>query len=176
MIGFVWVGGRPSLDLCNTRLPTDDLLATPDDVTAWLAAAGLATPVAAPCDQDVQRVRALRDDLRVAFVAHDPRSVADIVGEWLTGAPGHLAIDRDSLRASFCPDVATCTCLLVPALLDAIDLARDGIGRVRECAAPDCTMIYWDGSRNGSRRWCSMERCGARAKAHTYYARKRGRA
>lgn len=174
MTEFTWVGGRPSLDLCNTATPDGDLLLEPGDVCAWLAEAGLSRP-ANPCDQDVQRVRALRAALRAAFVNHDADDVADIVSEWLTAAPGHLLIDRTSMRTSFCPDVQTCECVLVPALLDALDLAREGIDRVRECASDRCSMIYLDGSRNGSRRWCSMERCGARAKAHAYYERKRGR-
>ncbi len=58
-------------------------------------------------------------------------------------------------------------------MLDALELARDWSGRVRECAAPACPVIYLDTSRNRSRRWCSMERCGARAKATAYYQRHR---
>ncbi len=172
MAEFVWVGGRPALDLCNTVLHDRDLLQQPSDVSEWLTAAGFAVP-ANPCSQDVERVRALRDALRQAFVRHDAADVADIVSEWLTAAPGHLAIDRQSLRTSFCPDDVTCVCQFVPALLDALDLARDELTRVRVCAADGCSMIYLDASRNGSRRWCSMERCGARAKAHAYYERKR---
>ncbi len=58
-------------------------------------------------------------------------------------------------------------------MLDALDLVRDSPGRVRECADPECPVIYLDTSRNRSRRWCSMEGCGARAKASTYYRRHR---
>ncbi len=174
MTQFTWLGGRPSLDLCNTQTPAGDLLQSPADMCHWLTTAGFTQP-ANPCAQDLQRVRALRDALRVAFVNHDADDVAEIASEWLMAAPGHLAIDRSSLRTSFCPDVNTCECTFVPALLDAIDLAREGIERVRVCAADNCSMIYLDSSRNGSRRWCSMERCGARAKAHAYYERKRGR-
>jgi predicted RNA-binding Zn ribbon-like protein len=36
--------------------------------------------------------------------------------------------------------------------------------------------MYVDRSRNGLRRWCQTEVCGARAKARRYYARKRGAA
>ncbi len=172
MTQFIWVGGRPSLDLCNTVTPDGDLLTDPGDVVEWLAEAGCSQPDST-CNQDVERVRAMRDALRRAFVNHDAANVADVVSEWLTVAPGRLEIDRSSLQPNFCPDVHTCECVFVPVLLDAIDLAREEIDRVRECASDACTMIYLDSSRNRSRRWCAMERCGARAKAHAYYERKR---
>ncbi len=173
MSAFVWIGGRPSLDLCNTVAGDAELLGQPDDVIAWLVEAGLGTPERPPVARDLERVRHLRTDLRTAFLTRDAEAIADVVAEWLRETPGRLAVDRASLRPSFCPEVSTCRCLLVPALLDALDLARDGIERVRECAAPDCTYIYADTSRNGSRRWCAMERCGSRAKSHAYYTRHR---
>ncbi|AND15709.1 hypothetical protein C5C18_10360 [Rathayibacter tritici] len=43
--------------------------------------------------------------------------------------------------------------------------------RLRRCAAPECRMLYLDTSRAGSRRWCSMQRCGNRAKVRAYRAR-----
>ncbi|MEV6911021.1 CGNR zinc finger domain-containing protein [Amycolatopsis sp. NPDC051071] len=30
----------------------------------------------------------------------------------------------------------------------------------RECSADDCYLLFFDTSRSGNRRWCSMERCG----------------
>jgi predicted RNA-binding Zn ribbon-like protein len=58
-------------------------------------------------------------------------------------------------------------------------MAREAIGmfgddhrdRVRECAASDCGLIFYDDSRAASRRWCSMQRCGNRAKVRAYRAR-----
>ncbi len=58
----------------------------------------------------------------------------------------------------------------------ALALARETPERVRTCAAPDCEALYLDTSRNRSRRWCSMEKGGARAKASAYYRRHRSEA
>ena len=44
MSAFVWIGGRPSLDLCNTAAAGVDLLGEPEDVIVWLVEAGLGTP------------------------------------------------------------------------------------------------------------------------------------
>jgi predicted RNA-binding Zn ribbon-like protein len=48
-------------------------------------------------------------------------------------------------------------------------------GRIRVCAAPDCGLLYLDQSRTGNRLWCSMQRCGTRAKVRTHRERSRGR-
>ena len=58
----------------------------------------------------------------------------------------------------------------------AIDvLTQDDLKRVKECpGADDCGWLFYDTSKNASRRWCSMEGCGSRVKMRHQYARKRG--
>jgi len=52
---------------------------------------------------------------------------------------------------------------------DAIDVfGADNAERVRECAADDCSLIFYDESRSNNRRWCSMQRCGNRAKVRAH--------
>ncbi|QHC57077.1 hypothetical protein GSU10_12170 [Rathayibacter tanaceti] len=50
-------------------------------------------------------------------------------------------------------------------------LGSPAAGRLRRCAAAECRMLYLDTSRAGSRRWCSMQRCGNRAKVRAHRAR-----
>ena len=40
---------------------------------------------------------------------------------------------------------------------------------VRECSAEDCTWLFLDLSKNHTRRWCEMKKCGNRAKWHRHY-------
>ncbi|MUN42082.1 CGNR zinc finger domain-containing protein [Actinomadura litoris] len=48
---------------------------------------------------------------------------------------------------------------------DAVDLVGGpALDRVRECAGADCQALFLDTSRPGTRRWCSMNTCGNRAK------------
>ena len=57
---------------------------------------------------------------------------------------------------------------------DAVDLlVHAELDRVRECAADDCGWLFIDTTRNRSRRWCSMQTCGNRAKVSSFRARKR---
>jgi predicted RNA-binding Zn ribbon-like protein len=51
-------------------------------------------------------------------------------------------------------------------------LTSDQLDRVRQCADDrGCGYLFLDTSRNRSRRWCSMESCGNRAKARRHYQR-----
>jgi predicted RNA-binding Zn ribbon-like protein len=55
---------------------------------------------------------------------------------------------------------------------DAIDLFSGPLAdRIRTCAADDCGMFFVDQSRPGTRRWCSMQRCGTLAKVRAHRAR-----
>jgi len=64
--------------------------------------------------------------------------------------------------------------ILFPVLADAVNLlASDRRERIRECSSTECTMLFVDESRNGSRRWCDMNVCGNRIKARRHYARTR---
>lgn len=170
---FVLLAGRPALDLCNTQLCGHERLVTPDDLAHWFVAAGLADQPPSISRSDLDAVRSLREDLRGALLAADGPRMAEIAAGWLDHAPGRLCVEPETLRPRFTPGDATCSCLMVAAVLDALDLVRDSPGRVRECADPACPVMFVDTSRNGSRRWCSMEGCGARAKASTYYRRHR---
>jgi predicted RNA-binding Zn ribbon-like protein len=43
------------------------------------------------------------------------------------------------------------------------------LDRLRECPGEGCRWLFIDTSRNKSRRWCTMEICGNRAKARRHY-------
>ncbi|MGI5355211.1 CGNR zinc finger domain-containing protein [Streptomyces sp. CA-252508] len=57
------------------------------------------------------------------------------------------------------------------AARDYLDLLRTAPDRIRACAHEACVLHFFDTSRNGTRRWCSMAVCGNRAKASRHYAR-----
>ena len=64
--------------------------------------------------------------------------------------------------------------MLWPVVHDAADLLTSReLDRVGQCADDRCGWLFLDTSRNRSRRWCSMEDCGNRAKARRHYQRVR---
>jgi predicted RNA-binding Zn ribbon-like protein len=50
-------------------------------------------------------------------------------------------------------------------------MQRTDLARLRECKR--CTHLFLDHGRGRGRRWCSMTRCGNRAKAESFRARQR---
>jgi predicted RNA-binding Zn ribbon-like protein len=64
--------------------------------------------------------------------------------------------------------------MLWPVLHDVAGLLTSAeLDRVGQCADDRCGWLFLDTSRNRSRRWCSMEGCGNRAKVRRHYKRKR---
>ena len=58
---------------------------------------------------------------------------------------------------------------------DAVELFGHNVdGRIRQCAANDCGLVFYDESRTNNRRWCSMQRCGNRAKVRAFRTRSVG--
>ena len=57
----------------------------------------------------------------------------------------------------------------------AVELLNAGdLERVKQCpGADDCGWLFYDASRNATRRWCSMEGCGSRVKMRRHYARQK---
>jgi predicted RNA-binding Zn ribbon-like protein len=55
---------------------------------------------------------------------------------------------------------------------EAIDIfSGENRDRIRPCAAADCDLVFYDESRSNNRRWCSMQRCGNRAKVRAHRTR-----
>lgn len=146
-------------------------LRTPADLDAWLTDR-FGPPRPASGASDYAGARQLR-----AAITSSARRVSS--GRALKVADVD-AINRWAARPAVPPYLAGGTCAPSPASPEQMlaSIAHDAIrtftappGRVRECAADDCHLIFLDTSRPGSRRWCSMRRCGGRAKARTHYVR-----
>lgn len=65
--------------------------------------------------------------------------------------------------------------MLPPILQSAVDLlvSKNDLQRVKECEGDPCGWLFFDTSRNRSRRWCSMADCGNRAKARRFYKKEK---
>lgn len=191
---WYWLGGRPSLDLVNTRRERwrrqVETLCTTADLGAWLHAAGLMdrAPARVPRSvlDDARDLREAIDRLVVATVGGEGtvrarRDDVALVDEWLAfaGARPELRLGADGVvvvgerAAADSPRRA-----LGMLARDAATMlgTPDGRGRVRICAAEDCSARFYDRSPAGRRRWCSMRFCGNVAKARRHRARARGEA
>jgi predicted RNA-binding Zn ribbon-like protein len=175
--------GRPSLDLAITVgerwRRSFERLRSPDDLGRWLVASGLTEMPPRVTPGQLADARELREAVfRIARAAMDgraaPRVDVDAVNAW--AARPDLAPRFDRLGGG----VHRAESTTVPAALatvarDAVDLFGGPLaGRVRECAAPDCSGLFLDASRARRRRWCSMATCGNRQKVAAYRRRRSG--
>jgi predicted RNA-binding Zn ribbon-like protein len=118
-----------------------------------------------------------------AAIAHDqtPRR-ADLarIEAAHRAALGHARLTPDGAQYDWTWNDATALeRMLWPVARSAVALlTSDGLPRVKQCPGTgDCGWLFLDLSRNATRRWCSMEGCGSRAKMRRLYARrKRGSA
>ena len=175
-------GGRLALDLTWTVrfravLPTE-LLVEPADVPRWLEAVGLPVPTR-PSNSDLSEVRYLREAIhRAATDVIDGRAIdrsdTELMNRWASHPNPFPVLTGDgSLR------VASPSGEELPAALSAI--ARDAIelfaatpaGRLRRCEGPQCSLLFHDDSRPGSRRWCNTGRCGNKVNTKAYRQRRR---
>jgi predicted RNA-binding Zn ribbon-like protein len=182
---WYWLGGRPAVDFVNTRRERGrrdvECLACPEDLSAWLVAAGL-LPTRPPVDAALlEEARALREAIdagvRAAVAgAPAPREALMEIDGWLGEAP---------LRPRLTADPGGQPRLAVPRAdtprravgLLALDAARLLVrprerARARICASDECSARFYDRSPAGRRRWCSMAGCGNVAKARRHRARR----
>jgi predicted RNA-binding Zn ribbon-like protein len=55
--------------------------------------------------------------------------------------------------------------VLGPIAQSAVKLLLESdLGRIKRCGGQDCGWLFFDQTKNGSRRWCEMSVCGNRAK------------
>ncbi|WP_409057725.1 CGNR zinc finger domain-containing protein [Streptomyces sp. SYP-A7185] len=169
------VGEPLSLDLLNTRWMADgthqDLLTDTAGLAVWLSANGLDGRFGAD-EATLEHVLRARDALAAAVDGPDPAAGAARVDEIL----GHGRI-RATLTAEGPgeePEFADVTWGAAwLAARDYLTLLATAPDRIRPCAHEACVLHFFDTSRNGTRRWCSMAACGNRAKASRHYARAR---
>lgn len=169
--------GEPvSLDLLNTRWMSDgvrqDLLTGPEGLRIWLASNGLDRRFPADGAAALEHVLLAREALVLAV--DDPGGMAGTEG--VNAVLGHGRI-RATLTPEGPGEVAEFEDpswgAAWTATRDYLHLLRTAADRIRGCAHGACILHFFDTSRNGTRRWCSMAACGNRAKASRHYAKTR---
>jgi predicted RNA-binding Zn ribbon-like protein len=186
-------GGRPAapgvLGLLQAFLNTHfdlvsehgaDLLATRPRARHWLSTVGLLLPGEKLTQADLERLYRAREALRQLVAVGQGSGVrpsapaARAINEVLTGATielrftvagpelipvGASAVDRA---------LGSLTGIVARAMIDG------SWRRLKVCPGRHCGWVFYDHSRNGSGRWCSMNVCGGREKARAHYRRRRG--
>lgn len=178
---FVFRSGRLCLALCATvgerwRRGFERLL-TPAHLTRWYADAGVASipvPVTIAGLGNAQTLREAVHRTAKAVIDGRPPAVTDedIINRAAAAPPPMPRMNQGVLTlAAAGPDPAASA--LSAVARDAIDLfTTTDARRLRECASPECGLLFLDSSRPGRRRWCSSNACGGKARAAAYRQRR----
>lgn len=172
--------GRLCIDLALTggegpAFARFEVIPTPAALDAWLAQSDLHVARAGATDDDLAAARRLR------------WAIWHAVDAAIDGRPARRAdvraIEDAAAAPPLTPRVAggwrepTARAALSTIARDAIDLLADPAqcGRLRRCAAENCIVPFYDGSRPGRRRWCEDARCGDRHRHRMHRQRRKER-
>ena len=194
--GYLFVGNQLALNFLNTKpiLETKPTELLPDAAALerWLIAAGMVVS-----QKNRKLVRAWRDSREAqsfvrkltAFRERLRAAVLRLEAGWLPADKFLAEMDRllkqhpqrISLRKEgskvvrdvlFEPrgpeDVWAPIVAAVAELLSEVEPSR-----IRKCESDSCVVHFYDTSKKGSRRWCSMNICGNKLKVAAYQRRRR---
>lgn len=195
--GFLFVGNHPALDFLNTRPVQNgeavELIPNFSSLLRWLRAAELLSSRHASelqakwgkttrAEELTETLREEREKLRKDVLAWESngslhRSTIDRLNRVLAEHPMNTRLKREgkniSTELSFDPSEPEN--LFAPVAHSAAMLfAHVDSNRVRKCDR--CVLHFFDTSKKGTRRWCSMQLCGNRFKVAAYAARQRDQA
>jgi predicted RNA-binding Zn ribbon-like protein len=192
--GFLFVGNQLALDLLNTKLVLPDgpkeLLPDAEALVRWLIASGVLASQkrrrlvrkwssSPETEAFLKDLRAFRERLRAVVIRWEaglPVSAAFIaeVNALLKQHSSVIELRRNGAKLDrkvvFEPAIPDD--VWAPLATTIAELLSDiPAGRVRKCES--CIVHYYDSSKKGSRRWCSMNICGNKVKVAAYQLRKR---
>ena len=179
-------GGRPKapgrlellqrfINTHNHDFPREwDRIGSPEKAGAWLRQKRLVAPGDPVSEDDVARLRELREALRaLALANHGVRpdeAATEVIRKTADSARLSVAIDgtgRTTLAATGRGvDGAVATLL---GILHEAQLSGEW-SRLKGCRK--CEYAFFDRSKNRSAAWCAMSICGNRTKNRAYYRRR----
>jgi predicted RNA-binding Zn ribbon-like protein len=189
MKDFVLDGNDRCLDFLNTEMYEGDqrieLLEDFADIVDWLKVSGLIDSKTANeilIDKKVNKQKVLRD-IR-GFRSNIKKMIKEISLGKPSGYPGIKAINQilktnkvytqvhnhnGNFELMTIPTSPNHDPLVLIAETVVDLLTQKDLSLIKNCSDPLCTLLFYDESKNHTRRWCSMNRCGNRAKAAIHY-------
>lgn len=180
------VEGNISIDLINTeeirRGVRQEFIGSPDEFAVWLTEeemSGALSKVQLPFDvkvwstESLAEVHKLRSGVRSSLeqIVDGEDIQADFVHElesFVEQAPFTMKLNEGKVVTVPIGGPIQRLCSLVAADILRL-IGEDQLRHLRRCSNPDCLFLFLDTS--GRRKWCSMKRCGNRAKVTKHLKR-----
>jgi predicted RNA-binding Zn ribbon-like protein len=154
-----------------------EMLSSPQRLRLVLAELGLVSVAARVSEEDLRRALELREAVRALALANNGGPAAPEAEQAIEqAAAGALGVHfEDGL-----PRITGTATGVAGALATLVGIVAEAAGgatwpRLKTCPGNECGWLFYDRSRNGSRRWCDMAVCGNRTKTRAYRARRRSR-
>lgn len=180
---YAWGAGLAT-DLVNTSARVrsgGDVIVEPEELANFLASHDIRVSAnTAPTAEDLDAVRALRDEVRAILEFTDTQAVVDASTELSSRSSSGPTLVRDarenwqwcavtSSSATIADELAVLIGMGLLAVVQSLDH-----GRFRHCESPVCDGMFVDTSRAGRRRYCMPELCGNRVNVANYRSRRGG--
>jgi predicted RNA-binding Zn ribbon-like protein len=154
-----------------------EMLSSPQRLRVVLAELGLVSVAAPVSEDDLRRALELREAIRALALGNnggptvpDAEQVVEHTAAGALGVRFDAGVPRLTSTAA---GVGGALATLIGIVAEAV--ANDTWPRLRACPGDRCGWLFYDRSRNGSRRWCDMAVCGNRTKTRAYRGRRRAR-
>lgn len=179
-MSFVFISGNLALDFVGTlkwrRSDPEELLKSPADAAVWARESGVITSPLEVSDTEFEDLLSFRETI-YRMVTNQlagsplPDTDAETLNMKLEARVPQLRLeDGELVRTGDANSLAASIAVAAAELLTSEDRAR-----LKECGREDCTRVFIDRSRSGTRTWCGMEECGNRIKAANYRSRRKAR-
>jgi len=193
--GFLFVGNHLALDFLNTKPILEgeprEFLEDAAALERWLIASGLVRSrkekalaqgwrKSRQAEALVRKLIAFRERLRAAVLLLEDDSVPEEaflaeISLLLEKHPQRIYVSKRNSKVVLGvveprrpEDVWAPIATATAQLLSEVDPSR-----IRKCESEACVVHFYDTSKKGSRRWCSMNLCGNRLKVAAYQRRLR---
>lgn len=174
------VAGHEVLDFVNTEIVSQgdtaaDVLRSPETFHAWCVYAGIGDDgMAAPAS--TASAAELRSALRSIMESlstreRPPAHAIATLQAFYADAIAHAIPTVGEGPLTWTWDPSTSRAPAARLASSAVELLSHGrTDRIKMC--PNCGFVFYDETKNGSRRWCSMDDCGTEVKMRRYVAKR----
>jgi predicted RNA-binding Zn ribbon-like protein len=192
--GFLFVGNHLALDFVNTKPILEgaprELLPDVAGLRRWLIASGVVTSQKDRTmmrgwhdfegETFVRKLIAFRERLRASILDLESglppgRTFLAELNLLLKQHPERTILTRQGSKVvlNVCFEPRTPEDVWAPIVAATAELLSEvEPSRIRKCESESCVVHFYDTSKKGSRRWCSMNICGNRLKVAAYQRRR----
>jgi predicted RNA-binding Zn ribbon-like protein len=176
---FLKVGASPILDFCNTVILHDETceehLQKPQDAKDFLQEVmNVSININEKQFQNLIQLRgACREFFGSLIECEGSCSRTKKLQNLLDQHPMIFSLSGSPTRISTKVRDKT-DAYLEPILVALYEFCRSmKVERLRKCKNPNCSLLFYDVSKNNTRSWCDMKSCGNIMKARAFYQRKK---